>query len=117
MVQWFVPGFPDRQAASDLIEAARKFAKDTIGWPSNDSRIYRMKYKHNGKEYDLEVGKNCVEVIHPGEEPRTEILMCILESTTYLICTETRGVLSGVPILVGRDEVVHIEYFDEENVR
>ena len=45
-----------------------------------------------------------LEVEKPN--PRNnELVIAILESTTYLVCTPNRGVVRGMPILVGQDKV------------
>ena len=49
------------------------------------------------KDYHVEVGK---------PDPRNnELVIAILKSNTYLVCTPNRGVVRGIPILVGQDKV------------
>ena len=35
----------------------------------------------------------------------------ILESNSYLVCTQNRGVVKGMPILVGRDDQNEVTEF------
>ena len=73
-----------------------------------------MLYRHEGKSYDVEVGK---------PDPRIgEVVIAILETVKtqedtlpprpYLICTPNRGVMRGEPILIGRDEVLYATDFE-----
>ena len=58
----------------------------------------------------------CVEVGKP--DPRNgELVIAILESITYLVCTPNRGVLRGMPILIGKSELKDIADFPDEKIR
>lgn len=97
-MKFFLPGAKDDAEAEAVYDSIRKAAKSGIGWDSTHSRIYSISYVVDGREYMSTVGE---------EDPRVhELVIAILESTTYLVCTPTRGVLRGDPILVGSD-VVH----------
>ena len=41
-----------------------------------------------------------------------ETVVAILDSNTYLVCTPNRGVLRGMPIMVGKQEVFDVEDFE-----
>ena len=72
------------------------------GWrPTN----LRLDYRHDGKSMVAEVGKSDPFI---GEEP----IMVILESNAFLVCTPNRGVLRGMPILVGTEEIIKVTDFD-----
>jgi len=112
-MQFFAPEYLEEPAepiddatAEDMLQAVRKFARETTGWGDpSDRRIYRIEYTHGGKDYVAEVGR---------PEPRTgELVMFILESTTYLVCTPNRGVLRELPLLIGKDEATRVEDFEE----
>jgi len=45
------------------------------------------------------------------------MLIAILESNTFLLCTPNRGVLRGEPIMVGKREVDYITDFDKPEMR
>jgi hypothetical protein len=47
------------------------------------------------------------------ETPNGELVLAILESNTYLVCTFNRGVKRGMPFLVGKDEAWEVKYFDD----
>lgn len=101
--RFFVPAATDDAQAEGVREAVIKFAKQTTGWDCSSRRIFRIKYRHEGKDYFAQVGEKCPRV--------GEIVVMILDSVTYLVCTPHRGVLGGEPVLVGKDEVYEIEDF------
>lgn len=92
--KFFLPYASNEQIAEETWQGIRKFAEETTGWPVDENqRIFSLAFTHNGTDYYAEVGK---------PEPLTgEPVIAILSSATYLICTPNRGVLRGMPILVG----------------
>jgi hypothetical protein len=42
-----------------------------------------------------------------------EIVVAILESNAYLVCTPNRGVLRDVPMMVGKHEGTWVEDFEK----
>ncbi len=96
-MRFFVPAVKDEAEAETVWEATKKFAEEMLGWKISERRIFSIAYRHEGKDYHVEVGK---------PDPRShELVIAILESTTYLVCTPNRGVVRGIPILVGQDKV------------
>jgi hypothetical protein len=91
--EFFVPHTESRKQAEEVWQATRKFAEEQLGWAVSDRRIFRIEYRHNGKEEEAEVGKT--------ERRQREPVMVILESQSFLVCTPTRGVAKGEPILIG----------------
>ena len=106
-MKFFVPEAENETEALSVWKATRKFAEETLGWKVSERRIFSISYRHDGKKYYVEVGK---------PDPRIrEIVLVILESDTYLVCTPNRGVLRGMPILVGRNEAEKIRDFQEHS--
>ena len=69
-------------------------------------RIRRLSYIHDSKQFEAVVGEI---------EPRSgEPVVAILESEPdlFLVCTPNHAVARGLPILVGRDEVITVEEFE-----
>ena len=93
----FIPFAEDEEQAARVYDAIRKFAEESTGWQITDRKILSLSYVHDGKEYHAEVGK--------PEQVTGEVVIAILESNTYLVCTPNRGVVRGIPILVGKHEV------------
>jgi hypothetical protein len=103
-MKFFVPGAQSDDDAKNIYEATKKFATETTGWPVTDRRIQSIRFQNKGKPVQAAVGET---------EPITgETVVAILESTTFLLCTPNRGVLCGMPILVGRHEVASVTDFD-----
>lgn len=106
MSEFFLPPYePGDPAGEKALDGIIRWAEETTGWQvDRDVRIARLDYAHEGKMGVIEVG---------GSEPRTgEPVIAILASDTYLVCTPSRGVLRGEPVLVGRDEVLQVVTFD-----
>ncbi|NQT80260.1 MAG: hypothetical protein HQ555_07725 [Candidatus Aminicenantes bacterium] len=104
-MKYFVPNAKDSKEAQYILEATKKFVKKMLGWDVTDRKIFRLKYEHDGKKRIAEVGKE--------EEATNEVVILILESNTYLVCTANRGVLRDIPLLVGKEEVRFIEDFED----
>lgn len=104
-MQFFIPHASNDHHVEQLYNATRKFCAEQTGWKVLPTRIYSLRYRHNGNEYYAQVGTN---------DPIEGLVVCILESeVTYFVCTPNRGVLSGSPILVGREDVSYVELFEE----
>jgi hypothetical protein len=103
-MRFFIPEVNDPVEAERVYEATKKFARETLGWNVESRRIQSIDFKDKKERVRAEVGK---------PDPITgEVVIVILESTTYLICTPNRGVLRGMPILVGKNEVFNATDFE-----
>lgn len=103
--KFFIPKAKDDAQAQEVWESVKKFAEETLDWDVSDRRIFSIAYQKHGKDYYVEVGK---------PDPRNgELVIAILESIIYLVCTPNRGVLRGIPILVGRSELTEITDFKD----
>lgn len=106
-MKFFLPlNVEGAEEAENNLECIARFANATIPEP----RIFRLEYKHNGREMVAEVGKP----IDPYYEEGNQIVIAILLSGAgYAVCLPLRGVGRGEPIMVGHDSVIRIEYFDK----
>jgi len=103
-VKFFIPAEDNPEKAEGLYQAIKKFAQQNMAWEITDRRIRSIRYRHERKDLVATVGE---------PEPRTgEPVIAILESTTFLVCTPNRGVLRGMPIMVGKHEVFTSEDFE-----
>ena len=102
-MKFFVPATVDDVEAQVVWDATRRFAEDSLGWVVSERRIFSIGFQHEGKSYHAEVGKPDP---HVGET-----VIAILESNSYLVCTQNRGVVKGMPILVGRDDQNEVTEF------
>ncbi len=105
-MKFFIPLAEDDAQAERVISATSEFTKHVIPSP----RIYSIEYEHHDKRMKATVGENpdsYYQEIGP--------VICILGNDNLLaVCTRDRGVARGEPILVGRQSVVSISYFDAE---
>lgn len=102
-MKFFIPKAKNDVQAQEVWESVKKFAEKTLDWEVSDRRIFSIAYQKHGEDYYVEVGK---------PDPRNgELVIAILESITYLVCTPNRGVLRGMPILVGESELKDITDF------
>lgn len=103
MVKFFIPLAKDQAQAEEVYEATKKFAADTTFKPTA-RRIFRIEYNYHGKPTYAEVGQ-----ANPIEG---EIVIAILEGTTFMVCTPNRGVVRGMPYLIGTDNITRIVDFE-----
>ena len=103
--RFFIPKTKDDVQAQEVWESVKKFAEQTLDWDVSDRRVFSIAYQKHGKDYYVEVGK---------PDPRNkELVIAIFESITYLVCTPNRGVLRGMPILIGKSELKDITDFPD----
>ena len=102
-MKFFVPHATSDETAEATWAATKKFAEETLGWNVSDRRIFSIRYRHDGQEYHSQVGR---------EDPTEGEVLIILESNAYLVCTPNRGVLRGMPILVGKNEAIVVTDFE-----
>ena len=98
--KFFVPKVKDDIQAQEVWKSVKKFAEKTLDWEVSERRIFSIAYQKRGKTHYVEVGKPA--------PLNGEPVIAILESITYLVCTPNRGVLRGMPILIGESELAEI---------
>ena len=101
-MKFFIPDV-ESERTEEVYKSITDFAA-MQGWPATGRRIFKLSYRHDGEYYEAEVGRRA---------RNGEIVWAILESGPYLICTLTRGVMGGMPLLVGRDDAIHVTDFEE----
>jgi hypothetical protein len=104
-MKFFIPAAKDDKNAKEIYEGIIKFAKENTWKEIKGRKIFSIAFNHDGKDYVARVGEI---YSHTGEQ-----VIAILESNAYLVCTPSRGVLRGMPILVGKNEVYSIEDFED----
>ena len=103
-MKFFIPDAKDESDAEQVYERTKKIAGETLGWPVSERRIQSITFRDKQQTVQAEVGKT---------DPITgEIVMAILDSTAFLVCTPNRGVLRGIPVLVGKHEVIEELVFE-----
>lgn len=106
MPEFFIPGIKDPKQAEEVYTGIKAVAEENAGQRVLNRRIFRLEHIHKGKAGTIRVGEPFPDDEHP------EKVIAILETERlYLVCTMTRGVRSGLPVLVGKNEVTSVELF------
>ncbi len=87
------------------------------GFPNDGRCFYRLSYRHNSKDWVATVGNLLGDGAPPGvsDPALREPVMAIFRDASrdvYLILTISRGVLRGIPIMVGASGVYSAEEFE-----
>lgn len=111
MGQFRVPAAEDSDKDDEeLYDAIVMFYEDQNGHVE-DERIEGIKFydDHPSQEREIDVdvgetfplnGETVQAIIHDGQRG------------IYCVCTASRGVLEGMPFLIGSDETIEIRHFD-----
>jgi hypothetical protein len=103
MTKFFIPGNTP-QRSEEIYEWIVRYVKEMTDSEIEPVRIYSLDYTHEGQQFRATVGE---------EEPRTgQLVIAILRSTAYLICTPYYGVRRGEPMRVEPSEVSEVQYFE-----
>lgn len=100
MADFFIPLAKDKEQEKRVLNSIIEFNKEQLGAEVDSQRIQKLDYTHDGKNYIAEVGKPHIY--------NKELVIAILHDELrklYLVCTPNRGVVGGIPILVGNNEV------------
>ena len=104
-MKFFIPAAEGEEQTKSIYESIIKFAEQSLCWKIKHEKIFSIKYKHNGQVYYAKVGEK--------ENLTGDLVLAILKSQAYLICSISHGFLKGLPILVGPQDIINIEYFRE----
>jgi hypothetical protein len=107
VASFFVPASKDDEQAEQVWQATKKFAEQQLGWKVSDRRIYSLSGLARAAQAGRRSGGGSA-VVGEIDERQDELVLVILESNAYLVCTQNRGVARGDPILVGREEVQQV---------
>lgn len=106
-MKFFLPAATTDEMRDSAYQQIRAHLAKELGAELSLRRIQWLAYKHNGKNFAAEVGKE----ESGGEGVVIAILFDQIRSL-YLICTPERGVVRGAPILVGSHDVQGVTDFD-----
>jgi len=107
-----MPHVTNGGSALEAYEAIKKHVAQVVGVRSfSDRRVRRIGFSHNAKQITAEIGK-----VMRMREISEEVFAILYEPdrNLYHVCTPSRGVLRGMSVLVGVDEVSLVEDFDPE---
>jgi hypothetical protein len=103
MAKFFIPGSTPKRS-EEIYSWIVRYVKAMIDCEIEPVRIYSLAYSYEGRQFTATVGE---------EEPRTrQLVIAILRSKTYLICTPYYGVRRGEPMEVSFSDVSEIQYFE-----
>lgn len=104
---FFIPEVDEAEMAESIYAGTRK---NLLGESVPDRRIQRLDYEHNGQQFRAEVG----EQDQRGEGTVMAIFGPSSPRNLYYVTTLERGVLRGIPIMIGADEVRKVyEFLDD----
>ncbi|MFI6811892.1 hypothetical protein ACIBG7_05760 [Nonomuraea sp. NPDC050328] len=105
-MDFYIPGVSAENRDS-FYDGIKRFAEEQLGKPVIEHKVGAIAYTHNGNPVIARVGT-------PDPMAPFEIVRAILElEDLYAVCTETRGVLSGYPNLVGKHTVQEVINFED----
>jgi hypothetical protein len=103
MAKFFIPGSTAKRS-EEIYSWIVRYVKAMMDCEVEPVRIYSLAYSYEGKQFRATVGE---------EEPRTrQLVIAILRSNTYLICTPYYGVRRGEPMQVSVSDVSEVQYFE-----
>lgn len=102
-MKFFFPMATSPKLAEQLYEDTKNVV--TVRWPIGPKRIRSITFRDRGKTVVATVGE-----LDPCEG-RMVYAIFDTYSHPYLVCVPGRG---GLPILVGKNEVTHVEEFEPE---
>jgi len=103
MTKFFIPGNTPARS-EEIYEWIVRYVKAMMDCKLDPVRIFSLNYTHEGKQLRATVGEI---------EPRTgQLVLAILRSDTYLICTPYYGVQRGEPMPVALSEADEVQYFE-----
>lgn len=108
-VNFFVPRFEDPTEAKELYDAIVTFAKETSFSDITDRKIYSLTHRdREGESIGPGEPKTVTATVGKPYALNGEVVYAILEATTFLVCTPSRGVARDNPFMVGKHEVERI---------
>jgi len=105
-MKFFIPNIADEARAEEIYQSIVSFAKETLRWDIGDRKVFKIAF------FDIEDKKDHVVEVGKRNDINGEVVIAILDSITYLVCTLNRGVKKGMPMLVGKKEVYAEEGFE-----
>ena len=105
-MKFFVPATKDSQEAEKAYLALRRKMAQTHGYTPGPARLYQLVYEDNGQEYTETVGEASA---FGGER----IVAIFQAEDKYFVCTANKGVVKGLPMMVGDWAVVRVVPFED----
>ena len=107
-VKLFVPLAGDEAQAKQILADLEEFLSEEYGAVLTSRRIFRLTYRHDGRECRAEVGQH-----HPVTGEMVDAIFHDESIGVYYLCTRKHGVVRGHPIMVDNANVESAEMFDD----
>ncbi|MBD2504689.1 hypothetical protein [Anabaena azotica] len=108
-MKFFIPGANSLESEQNVYESIKLNLGKGRGVEFSERRIRMLKWRHDGKQYEAEVG----EFTSFNNEPVIAILFDP-QRKLYHVCTPNRGVLRDTSVLAGESSVIDFTDFDRE---
>ena len=106
-MRFFIPFAESDEMRDHTYDAIKKHLGQEAGATFSDREIRLLRWRHDGREHEAEVGKETTF----NNEPVIAILYEPMRDL-YHVCTPNRGVLRGISILAGASSVSLSRDFD-----
>ncbi|GAA4405717.1 hypothetical protein GCM10023187_24400 [Nibrella viscosa] len=105
-MKFFVPAVKDETEAEKVYGILRKKVIQQHGYQPGPARLYQLVYEENGQEFTDTVGE-------PSPFGGERVVAIFQAEDKYLVCTANKGVVKGLPMMVGDWAVVRVVPFEE----
>ena len=100
MPNFFIPETKDEKQRDRVLQSIIDFINKESGSKIDNQRIYKLDFNHDGENFVAEVGEKF--------SYNNEVVIAILHDQIrdlHYVCTPSRGVTGGSPIMVGKFDV------------
>ena len=107
-MKFFIPKVNDEEKRDETLNKLVRSIEKNSGGKVDSQRIFSLDFKHGREHHKAVVGKEF--------EDNGEIVIAILHESirdTYFIFTPMRGYYGGMPIQVGKHDIVRKTLFDK----
>jgi len=107
MRKFFIPLAKSKTEEEQVYSAIKSFVAKQTGASLSSRRICSLTHRELQKHIPAEVGME-----YPTNGEQVHAIFYDDELKVYYICTNSRGVRSGVPIFCGEDEIISCQDFE-----
>ena len=106
-MKFFIPQDLSKEQRDELYDRMKIFANRTLHSHVTNRKIYEITFGHVEETLTARVG----EVLESVDE---KVIVILETMNIYLICTPSRGVQRGMPVLVGKPHTLEVVDFEAE---
>jgi hypothetical protein len=105
-MKFFIPWERDEARDRRMYRDIKRSLAKALRTRFTKQEVWSLHCQHDGHEFDLNVGQP-----HPLNGETIMVILCGTSRTLYYICTRTRGICQGQPILVDAPDVLSVTEF------